>query len=96
MLKQKELRAGRNLSQEETAKEINVPQVEEKDNRSAGFSSQPEIVIQSLMGGSISTEEILARVYSQEPGAQKIYVKPEENKAYWVAKNNRGYVILWE
>ena len=48
------------------------------------------------MGGSISTEEILARVYSQEPTAQKIYVKPEENKAYWVAKNNRGYVILWE
>ena len=42
---------------------------------------QPEIVIQAQMGGSITAEEILARVYSQEPTARKIYVKPEENKA---------------
>ena len=96
MQKPKERRTGKKLSQDEAAKTAGVSQVEEEEFTSAGVSNQPEIVIQSLMGGSISTEEILARVYSQEPSAQKIYVKPEENRAYWVAKNNRGYVVLWE
>jgi len=149
MLKLKELRARRNLSQDEMAKDLGIskktlsnyetgktmpsddrirkickvygvtrewltgesrkkesrPVVRKTDasevegRKTAGavpFEHQPEMIIQSKMGGSISAEEILARVYSQEPTARKIYVKPEENKAYWVSEKNRGYVVLWE
>ena len=55
-----------------------------------------EILIQSILGGTISTEEILARVYASAPDAEKIYVKPEENKAYYVGPTSKGYVLLWD
>ena len=40
-----------------------------------------EIVIQSVMGGAITPEEITAKV---PKGAVSAYVKVEENKIYWV------------
>ena len=54
---------------------------------------EPEIYIQSLMGGTISVEEILAKLCDAE--ADIVYVKPEENRAYWVGKNSSGAVYLW-
>ena len=50
------------------------------------------IIIQSLMGGTITTDEILERIPS---GAEKVYIKPEENAAYWVKKDKSGSVELW-
>ena len=51
----------------------------------------PTIIIQSAMGGEITVEEILARVGDVE----KVYVKPEENAAYWVRGEESGAVALW-
>ena len=50
-----------------------------------------EFVIQSPMGGSITPEEILAKVGP----ADRIYVRVDENKAYWVRGEETGSVDLW-
>ena len=46
----------------------------------------PTIAIQSLLGGTITTEEIVSKVKAVAPDATEIYVKSEENKAYWIRK----------
>lgn len=51
-----------------------------------------EIIVQSPMGGNITTEEILAKVGK----ADKIYVRVDENKAYWVRGKETGSVDLWD
>ena len=51
----------------------------------------PVVFIQSAMGGEISTEEIMAKVGD----ADTVYIKPEENAAYWVKGDLSGAVNLW-
>ena len=56
-------------------------------------ASKLEIVIQSVMGGAITPEEITAKV---PKGAVSAYVKVEENKIYWVDKKGEtGSVEIW-
>ena len=50
-----------------------------------------EIIIQSPLGGEITGAEILDRVGK----ADKIYVRVDENKAYWVNGEETGSVDLW-
>ena len=57
--------------------------------------AEPEIVIQSMMGGEISISEIKAKVAEQAGTVSAIYVKPEENKAYYVAADKNGSVDVW-
>ena len=53
-----------------------------------------DIVIQSAMGGAITTEEIAAKVPKD---ATTAYVKVEENKIYWVNKaGETGDVNIWD
>ena len=53
-----------------------------------------EIVIQSVMGGAITPEEIAAKVPKDAISA---YVKVEENKIYWVNKaGETGSVEIWD
>ena len=51
-----------------------------------------EIIIQSPMGGNITPEAILAKVGK----ADKIYIRVDENKAYWVRGTETGSVDLWD
>ena len=53
------------------------------------------VVIQSAMGGSITIDEILNRVRKIAPDASAVYVKTEENNAYWVQGKKTGAVTLW-
>lgn len=62
----------------------------------AAEPSEVTVSIQSVLGGSITTDEIIARVHAAAPDAVEIYVKTEENKAYYVGKQSRGFVVLWE
>ena len=62
------------------------------EKRAAKKNVAPAVVIQSAMGGSISVEEIVARIPA---GADEVYVKVEENKAYWVKGGESGAVDLW-
>ena len=53
-----------------------------------------DIVIQSVMGGAITPEEIAAKVPKDAVSA---YVKVEENKIYWVNKaDETGEVKIWD
>ena len=54
-----------------------------------------ELIIESTMGGQISAEEIIKRVKEKRSDAAKIYVKPEENKAYFTYGESVGHVELW-
>ena len=57
----------------------------------------PAIVIQSIMGGEITVDEILARIAAQasEQEVNSVYIKAEENRAYYVAGQEGGYIELW-
>jgi len=50
-----------------------------------------KIIIQSPLGGEISAEEVLAKVGD----ADKIYVRVDENKAYWTKGKTNGATDLW-
>ena len=50
-----------------------------------------EIIIQSPLGGNITPEEVLAKVGQ----ADQIYIRVDENKAYWVKGEETGSVDLW-
>ena len=52
---------------------------------------KPVIHIQSPLGGEISPDEILARVGAVDD----VYVRVDENKAYWVKGEETGSVDLW-
>ena len=50
------------------------------------------IIIQSVLGGTITPEEVLSRIPAD---ADVVYIKPEENKAYWVKGSESGSIDLW-
>ena len=50
------------------------------------------VTIQSPLGGEITTAEILARIPA---GADKVYIRVDQNKAYWVKGDETGSVDLW-
>ena len=50
------------------------------------------VIIQSPMGGNITPEEILEKIGT----ADKVYIRVDENKAYWVRGDETGSVDLWD
>ena len=50
-----------------------------------------EVIIQSALGGEITSDAILAKVGDVD----KIYVRVDQNKAYWVRGEETGSVDLW-
>ena len=61
--------------------------VEKKARR----TKKAKIVIQSPMGGEITTEDILKKIGE----AETVYVRVDQNKAYWVKGDETGSVELW-
>ena len=59
------------------------------ENKAAKTSVR--FVIQSPFGGEITPDEILAKVGE----ADTVYVRVDENKAYWVRGEESGSVDLW-
>lgn len=76
-----------------------APSLEEKKPLKRGGKKEvpvadekkPSVVIQSPMGGSITPEEIIAKVGMVDA----VYVRVDENKAYWVKGEEVGSVDLW-
>ena len=50
-----------------------------------------EIFIQSPMGGEITPEEIVKKIGK----AEKVYVRVDVNKVYWVNGDETGSVDIW-
>ncbi len=78
-----------------TARPVKSISSRKEAGEGAGKRSCPPLFIQSQMGGSIRLEDVFQRVEEVAPMAECIYVKPEENRAYWTAEKGSGYVTLW-
>ena len=52
---------------------------------------QPQLIIQSPSGQEITTTEIISKIGQ----ADKIYIRTDENKAYWVHEQESGAIDLW-
>lgn len=72
------------------AKEVVEPFV--KETKKAARRASLSIIIQSPMGGAISTDEIAKKV---PEGTDAVYVKVEENMLYWVKGKETGAVNIW-
>ena len=59
--------------------------------KKAAAKKTAEVIIQSPLGGEITSAEILARTGNVD----KVYVRVDENKAYWVRGEETGSVDLW-
>ena len=63
----------------------------EEKKTAAEEKKAPRFIIQSGMGGEIALEDILAKVGDVDT----LYIKPEDNAAYWVKGDQSGAVNLW-
>ena len=79
----------------ETAKEVKAPAKKSAAKKPAAkkpaAKKAAEVIIQSELGGEITADAILAKVGEVE----KIYVRVDQNKAYWVRGEETGSVDLW-
>ena len=80
-----------------SVEEKKAPVAEEKADEPAApvVEERVDLIIESTMGGQISADEIIKRVKEKRSDAAKIYVKPEENKAYFTYGDSVGHVELW-
>ena len=63
----------------------------EKKARKRAAKPAVSVVIQSPMGGEITPEEICARIGR----ADTVYIRVDQNKAYWVRGEEHGDIDLW-
>ena len=52
-----------------------------------------EIIIQSPMGGEITTEQVAAKLPA---GADCVFVRVDQNKLWWIRGEETGYVEIWD
>ena len=71
------------------------PAAEKKSSAGKKEEKAAAIIIQSALGGEITTDEIMARITEHIGSVEKVYVKPEENAAYWVKGSESGCINLW-
>lgn len=61
-------------------------------------SDYSSVVIEAQLGGQITVGDVVKKIADAEggiPDGLHIYVKPEENKAYYNSANGEGSVDLW-
>lgn len=97
-LEKKTRKARTKLQAEKPAVEKSVEAVvetaaefEKKIDRRGRRAKKANIVIQSPMGGEITTDAILEKIGA----ADTVYVRVDQNKAYWVKGEETGSVDLW-
>ncbi len=92
-----EMTAGRVKAKVERVKAEEKEKAEEKKEAlkaplKAAKAVKMNIVIQSPLGGEITTEEIAAKL---PKGTLNAYVRIDQNKIYWVKKDETGSVDIW-
>ena len=68
-----------------------VEAVKEKKTRKRARKTEMTFVIQSPFGGEITPEEIRARIGEVDA----VYIRVDQNKAYWVKGDENGDIDLW-
>jgi len=69
-------------------KPASTPKVKKRPTKKQG---ETQVIIQSPLGGEITPFAILARVGQVD----KVYIRVDLNKAFWVKGNQTGSVDLW-
>ncbi len=88
--------AAKTTRKAKTAVEKTTTKVEKKVKKPAAKAKAAKLTIeiQSPLGGSITPEEIAAKLPKD---TTNVYVRIDENKLYWVKKNGEnGSVDIWE
>ena len=67
------------------------PEVKKPAAKRPAAKKVTEVIIQSPLGGEVTSTEILDRVGKVD----KVYVRVDQNKAYWVNGEETGSVDLW-
>lgn len=70
---------------------VKKPAAKKPAAKKPAVKKTPEIIVQSPLGGEISFADILAKVGD----ADKVYVRVDQNKAYWVRGEETGDTDLW-
>lgn len=87
--------AKRGRKKKEAAAPVDESLIQMQTNAEAAvhalFDAKGTVIIQSPMGGEITPEEVLAKVGPVD----KVYVRVDENKAYWTRGDESGAVDLW-
>ena len=73
------------------AAKAEAPAARKPAAKKAAAKKTAEVIVQSPLGGEISVNEILAKVGD----ADKVYVRVDQNKAYWVRGEETGDTNLW-
>lgn len=90
----KEVKAEPKTAEKKTAAKKPVekkPAAKKPAAKKPAVKKTAEVIIQSELGGEISAEAILAKIGE----ADKVYVRVDQNKAYWVRGEETGSVDLW-
>ncbi len=86
-------KAERERKAAETGTKLDAAKAAVKKTVGKAKAAKLNIVIQSSMGGEITTEDIAARVPKD---AENVYVRIDENKLYWVSKDGEtGSENIW-
>ena len=80
------------IQTEKKAASVQTPAEKKTAVKKTAGKKPAEVIIQSPMGGNITPEAILEKVGK----ADKIYIRVDENKAYWVRGDQTGSVDLWD
>ena len=64
-----------------------------KETKRAVNKATLDVIIESPLGGAISTDEIAKKI---PKGCSAVYVRVDENKLYWVKGDDTGSVDIWE
>lgn len=80
------------VKENKPAEKADTANTAKKADKSKTAAKSPALYIQSLLGNTITAEDIFSRIPSD---ADSVYVKPGENKAYWVRGEETGSVDLW-
>jgi len=86
-----ETAAKKPVAKKAAAPKAEAPAAKKPAARHAAAKKAVEVIVQSPLGGEISFSEILAKVGE----ADKVYVRVDQNKAYWVRGEETGDVDLW-
>ena len=77
----------------ETEKKVAAKVADVKEAKAAKSAGKVNLVFQSIMGGAVTPDQIVAKLPKETTDA---YIKIEENKIYFVLKNGEtGSVEIW-
>ena len=77
------------------AKSKSTPRVNVSDTPVDPAMSTTQLIIQSPFGQEITPEDVRAKVSSAVGTVEKVYIRADESKAYWVRGEEHGAVELW-